>query len=157
MNFRWLKFALQNTLRNRRRSLVTVSIAALGTAGILLAGGFALYTYESLAEAAARDTGHLVIGKPDQFVKDEETPLQHGLDNASEVRAKLGDSCGRRGAGHVMPSGSSGTGAPSSARMHGERVDPSAAIDGGASASAGEFEKHGGDCAGLWIQGVPLF
>ena len=25
----WLKFATQNTLRNRRRSLVTVSIAAL--------------------------------------------------------------------------------------------------------------------------------
>ena len=35
------KFAIQNTLRNRRRSLVTVSIAALGTAAILLAGGFA--------------------------------------------------------------------------------------------------------------------
>jgi putative ABC transport system permease protein len=85
----WLKFALQNTLRNRRRSLVTVSIAALGTAGILLAGGFALYTYESLAEAAARDSGHLVLGKPDQFLKDEETPLQHGLDNAVELRAKL--------------------------------------------------------------------
>ena len=37
----WLKFAIQNTLRNRRRSLVTVSIAALGTAAILLAGGLA--------------------------------------------------------------------------------------------------------------------
>ena len=46
MNLMWLKFALLNTLRNRRRSLVTVSIAALGTAGILLAGGFALFTYE---------------------------------------------------------------------------------------------------------------
>ncbi len=39
MNLLRLKFALLNTLRNRRRSLVTVSIAALGTAGILLAGG----------------------------------------------------------------------------------------------------------------------
>lgn len=89
MNLMWLKFALQNTLRNRRRSLVTVSIAALGTAGILLAGGFALYTYESLAEAAARDSGHLVLAKPAQFTQDEETPLQHGLDNADEVRAQL--------------------------------------------------------------------
>lgn len=89
MNLMWLKFALQNTLRNRRRSAVTVSIAALGTAGILLAGGFALYTYESLAEAAARDSGHLVIGKPAQFTQDEETPLQHGMDNAPEVRAQL--------------------------------------------------------------------
>ncbi len=89
MNLMWLKFAVQNTLRNRRRSLVTVSIAALGTAGILLAGGFALFTYESLAEASARDSGHLILGKPDQFVKDEEIPLQYGLDNASDLRSQL--------------------------------------------------------------------
>ena len=89
MDFMWLKFAWQNTLRNRRRSLVTVSIAALGTAAILLAGGFALYTYEALAQAAARTTGHLILGKPDQFTLDEDTPLQHGLDNAAELRARL--------------------------------------------------------------------
>ncbi len=89
MDFRWLKFAWQNTLRNRRRSLVTVSIAALGTAAILLAGGFALFTYESLAQAAARSTGHLILGKPDQFTHDEDTPLQHGLDNATALRASL--------------------------------------------------------------------
>lgn len=89
MNFKWLKFALQNTLRNRRRSLVTVSIAALGTAGILLAGGFALFTYESLAEAAARDSGHLVMGQPDYFTRDEETPLQFGLDKSGDLRARL--------------------------------------------------------------------
>ena len=50
----WLKFAALNTLRNRRRSAVTVTIAALGTAAILLAGGFALSTYQALAEASAR-------------------------------------------------------------------------------------------------------
>jgi len=85
----WLKFAWQNTLRNRRRSLVTVSIAALGTAAILVAGGFALSTYKALAEAAARSTGHLIIAKPDQFNKDEDTPLQHGLDNATALSASL--------------------------------------------------------------------
>ena len=85
----WLKFAVQNTLRNRRRSLVTVSIAALGTAGILLAGGFAMFTYESLAQACARDTGHLVVANPDQFTKEEDTPLQYGLDNANALRDQL--------------------------------------------------------------------
>ena len=89
MNLMWLKFAWQNTLRNRRRSLVTVSIAALGTAAILVAGGFALSTYQGLSEMAARSTGHLIIGKPDQFNKDEDTPLQHGLDNAQELRSQL--------------------------------------------------------------------
>ncbi len=86
---RWLKFAWQNTLRNRRRSLVTVAIAALGTAAILLAGGFALFTYQALAQAAARNTGHLIVGLPAQFTKDEDTPLQHGLDNADTLKATL--------------------------------------------------------------------
>jgi putative ABC transport system permease protein len=86
---RWLKFAWQNTLRNRRRSLVTVAIAALGTAAILLAGGFALFTYQALAQAAARSTGHLIVGQPAQFTKDEDTPLQHGLDDADALKATL--------------------------------------------------------------------
>jgi putative ABC transport system permease protein len=86
---KWLYFAWLNTLRNRRRSLVTVGIAALGTAAILLAGGFALSTYRALAQAAARSTGHLVIGQPAQFTTDEDTPLQHGLDDVAALRARL--------------------------------------------------------------------
>lgn len=91
MAARWLKFAWLNTLRNRRRSAVTATIAALGTAAILLAGGFALFTYESLAQASARSTGHLVIAKPEQFTRDEDAPLQHGLDDAAALRARLLD------------------------------------------------------------------
>jgi len=86
---RWLTFAIQNTLRNRRRSLVTVAIAALGTAAILLAGGFALYTYQALAQSAARSTGHLIVGLPAQFTGDEDTPLQHGLDNYQALSSAL--------------------------------------------------------------------
>jgi putative ABC transport system permease protein len=85
----WLKFAWLNTLRNRRRSAVTVTIAALGTAAILLAGGFALSTYQALAEASARTTGHLIVARPDQFSRDEETPLQHGLDDGDALKARL--------------------------------------------------------------------
>jgi len=86
---RWLKFAVQNTLRNRRRSLVTVAIAALGTAAILLAGGFALYTYQALEQSAARSTGHLIVGVPAQFTQDEDTPLQHGLDHHQALSTQL--------------------------------------------------------------------
>ncbi|HEY6510535.1 MAG TPA: FtsX-like permease family protein [Burkholderiaceae bacterium] len=86
---RWLRFAVQNTLRNRRRSTVTVSIAALGTAAILLAGGFALFTYQGLAQISARTTGHLIVGKPEQFQRDEDTPLQHGLDDVAALKARL--------------------------------------------------------------------
>jgi putative ABC transport system permease protein len=86
---RWFTFAVQNTLRNRRRSLVTIAIAALGTAAILLAGGFALFTYQALAQAAARSTGHLIVGLPAQFTADEDTPLQHGLDNYRQLSRQL--------------------------------------------------------------------
>ncbi|MDE1949636.1 MAG: ABC transporter permease [Burkholderiales bacterium] len=86
---RWLWFALQNTMRNRRRSAVTIAIAAMGTAAILLAGGFALYTYQGLAQQAARSTGHLIVGLPEQFSKDEDQPLQYGLDDYKKVSAAL--------------------------------------------------------------------
>lgn len=86
---KWLKFAWHNALRNRRRSAVTVGIAALGTAAILLAGGFALFTYRGLAEMSARSTGHLIVARPEQFSRDEDTPLQHGLDDADGLKARL--------------------------------------------------------------------
>lgn len=88
-SFGWLAFAVQNTLRNRRRSLVTVAIAALGTAAILVAGGFALCTYQALEQSAARSTGHLIVGVPAQFTSDEDTPLQHGLEDYRALSRQL--------------------------------------------------------------------
>lgn len=86
---KWLWFAIKNVLRNRRRSLVTILIAAVGTAGVLIGGGFALYTYESLAEMAARDSGHLILAQHDYFTSDEDTPMQYGLENYGAMRDKL--------------------------------------------------------------------
>ena len=88
-SFPWLRFAAANTLRNRRRSVVTVTVAALGTAAILLAGGFALYTYQGLAEMAARSTGHLIVSRPQALTQDEDVPLQHGLDDVTALKAAL--------------------------------------------------------------------
>ena len=85
----WVRFAWHNCLRNLRRSLVTTAIAMLGTAAILLAGGFALFTYDSLAQASARDTGHLVLGTPAHFAQDEDVPLQNGLDAVAALRGTL--------------------------------------------------------------------
>lgn len=97
---KWLRFAVQNTRRNRRRSLTTLAIAALGTAAILMASGFALYTYQGLAEQSARDTGHLVIATLAQFEGDEEVPLQHGLDDVDALEQLLQVDAQVR---HVLP------------------------------------------------------
>lgn len=85
----WLRFAALNTLRNRRRSAVTATVAALGTAAILLAGGFALYTYQGLAQESARSSGHLLLARSAQFQGDEDLPLQHGLDDLAGLRRRL--------------------------------------------------------------------
>jgi len=86
---RWIRFALRNTLRNRRRSLATVTLTALGSAAILVGGGFALYTYESLQQAAARDTGHLIVATRDFFDREEDTPMQFGIEHFDQLRDTL--------------------------------------------------------------------
>jgi len=87
--FKWLSMALKNAMRNRRRSLVTLAITATGTAAALLGGGFALYTYQSLAQASARDTGHLVVAAPGQFDGIDNLPLEHGLEQPEAVAQQL--------------------------------------------------------------------
>lgn len=89
MKLSWFSFALKNNLRNRRRSLVTLTIAALGSAAILLAGGFANSTYQALEQASARSTGHIIAALPEQFQKEEDTPLQYGLSDAANLEKQL--------------------------------------------------------------------
>ena len=86
---KWFWFAVKNVLRNGRRSAITVLIAAVGTAAILVGGGFALFTYESLKELAARESGHLVLAHRAYFARSEEAPLEHGLAGWAELRAQL--------------------------------------------------------------------
>ncbi|WP_374584102.1 ABC transporter permease [Pseudoduganella sp.] len=89
IDFKWLALACRNAMRNRRRSLVTLAIAATGTAAALLGGGFALHTYESLAQASARDTGHLVLAAPGQFDGIDNMPLEHGLSGRAALTREL--------------------------------------------------------------------
>jgi putative ABC transport system permease protein len=86
---KWLMFAWKNVMRNRRRSLTAMLITALGTAAVLASGGFALYTYESLEEMTARDTGHVVVAHARGFEGDEDVPLQHGLADAAALAEKF--------------------------------------------------------------------
>lgn len=121
---KWLKFAFQNVLRNGRRSAIAIAITAIGTAALLLAGGFALYTYEALQQSAARTTGHLIVGNPEQFVQEEDTPLQYGMNDWQEVsKALLVD----RDVRAVLPSIAFGglvSNGEKSVAMIGQGVDP---------------------------------
>ena len=84
-----LRLAFKNVQRNRRRSLITLLIAMVGTAAVTVGGGFASYTYESLREAAARDSGHLILAAPGYFDHDEEKAMQYGLGDVEALRKRL--------------------------------------------------------------------
>lgn len=80
-----LRFAWLNLLRNGRRSLLSVLIIAIAVFALTSAGGFGLYTYESLKESTARDTGHLTLSQPGYFTQDEDMPLSNGLNNSKTL------------------------------------------------------------------------
>jgi putative ABC transport system permease protein len=84
-----LRLAWRNVLRNRRRSLVTILIATVGCMAVLVASGFALYSYEQLREGAAREYGHITVAGRDFFTRDEDTPMQFGIDDHRELSARL--------------------------------------------------------------------
>jgi putative ABC transport system permease protein len=86
---KWLRFAAANMMRNKRRSLATLSITTLGTCAILVAAGFALFTYRGLSETSARSTGHLIVAAPAAFDNEEDVPLQTGLENWEDLRREL--------------------------------------------------------------------
>ncbi len=79
------RLALLNLMRNGRRSLLSITIIAIAVFAMVSAGGFGLYTYESLKESTARETGHLTISLPGYFEQDEEMPLSNGLTDSDQL------------------------------------------------------------------------
>lgn len=84
-----LRFAWLNLLRNGRRSLLSILIIAIAVFALTSAGGFGLYTYESLKESTARDTGHLTLSQPGYFTQDEDMPLSNGLENSQALTKQI--------------------------------------------------------------------
>lgn len=88
---KWIRFAVLNVFRNRRRAAITIAITAVGVTAILVGGGFALFTFEGLRESAARDTGHVVMAHGDFFTLEEKTPGELGMSDFQTVIEKIED------------------------------------------------------------------
>lgn len=80
-----MRMAWLNLLRNSRRSILSMLIISIAVFALTTAGGFGLYTYDSLQESTARDTGHLTLSQPGYFEKEEETPLANGLSDSATI------------------------------------------------------------------------
>ena len=86
---KWLALAFKNVLRNKRRAVVTILITAIGVAAILVGGGFANFTYKGLREMAARESGHLIMAHKNFFTKEEDVPMQYGLQGYQQISNDL--------------------------------------------------------------------
>ncbi len=86
---KWIIFAFRNVLRNRRRSMVTSLIGAVGVASLLTAAGFASYSYYMLKLYTGIESGHVIIAQPDFWTKDEDLPLQYGLKDYQAIASAV--------------------------------------------------------------------
>lgn len=76
---KWMKIALRNTLKNKRRSFVTLLAIAMGFAAVSLFRGYTDNTYAGLRQAAIRGEGlgHLTIFKQGWLEKGKIEPDQY--------------------------------------------------------------------------------
>jgi putative ABC transport system permease protein len=89
---KWFAFAWRNVVRNRRRTLLAMSIFAAGTVAVLCAAGFVLASFHGLREATiAGQLGHLQVGAPGQFTGFEDKPLASAMraEDVARVRSRL--------------------------------------------------------------------
>jgi putative ABC transport system permease protein len=77
----WIKIALRNLLKNRRRSFVTLMAVAIGFAAVGLFRGYTDNTYEGLRQSAIRGEGlgHLTIYKAGWAAHAHSDPQSHML------------------------------------------------------------------------------
>jgi len=85
-----LRLALRNVARQRRRTILTLSVLAAGFMALALAGGFMSQTFEGLADGAIRGgLGHVQILHPRALEADEGQSLEFGLPDGEGLAARL--------------------------------------------------------------------
>lgn len=120
---RLILFALRNLARNRRRSAAVLSLIALGSAALLIAGGYAAANFSGLRERTIRNgVGHLQVGG--RTAADDDVPLSNGIDDVEGLRRVVtSDSRVRAAAARVDFTGLASTGDRSVAVI-GRGVEP---------------------------------
>lgn len=82
---RTLSLALRNLMRNHRRSLATLAAVAIGSASILLFGGYSANIRYSMETAYVRTGGHLQVQHRDFYLYGNGDPTAYGIRNADRL------------------------------------------------------------------------
>ena len=86
----YLKLAVRNVFRNRRRTLITVAAMACGAAAIILFGGFVHAIYFGVRESTIRSqVGHIQLYRRGFFEKGNLAPYDYLIGDYPGLRAEL--------------------------------------------------------------------
>ena len=94
---KWMKIALRNILKNRRRSMVTLLAIAVGFAAVSLFRGYADRTYWGIRQMAisGEGLGHLTIYKKGWLEKGKIEPDKY-MFSKGEIQRIIGKRRSRR-------------------------------------------------------------
>ena len=86
----YLRLALRNVFRNRRRSAITLAAIAFGAAAIILFGGFVHFIYEGVREQTIRSQlGHIQLYRRGYSERGAIAPFDYLIPNYGELRRLL--------------------------------------------------------------------
>jgi putative ABC transport system permease protein len=86
----FMKLAFKNVFRNRRRTAITGLVLVFGATALILAGGFAAFTFRGLSESTIHgQLGHIQLFNKEFLERPEDRPLELGLDSVEAIKRKV--------------------------------------------------------------------
>jgi len=80
-----LRLAIRNISRNRRRSIMTASLVAMGALALLMFGAFTTYIFAGLETGLVQRGGHLAVYRSGYFLFGPGNPAAYGIDDYKAV------------------------------------------------------------------------
>ena len=88
--FKFIKLATKNVFRNRRRTIITGLVLVFGATALILAGGFISFSFRGLSESTIRgQLGHIQLYTKEALQREEERPLELGIDSVDALKKKV--------------------------------------------------------------------
>lgn len=124
-----VSIALRNLARNRRRTLLSLLIVSVGTAGLLLTAGFVRYSFEGLRDGIIRGGfGHLEVAPAAELEASpspgDRSGTPPGFDDWREIRSRIESTPHVLAAGAAVQFAGVATSAERSASFFGLAVEP---------------------------------
>src|SRR6266849_3394673 len=88
--FNFIRLAFKGVFRNRRRTAITGLVLVFGATALILAGGFAAFSFRGLRENAIHgQLGHIQLYNKEFLLREEERPLELGMEHADGLKKRI--------------------------------------------------------------------